>query len=96
MALVVLCHEIVCLKGRLTTFRSRYCGFDLVVVFICITYDCFNMRPFDFDRDCRICSVEILRGSGSADGDGGYIEVRPGGVNKGAFVSGILSRQVRW
>lgn len=39
-------------------------------------------------------SVEILRGSGSADGDGGYIEVRPGGVNKGAFVSGILSRQV--
>ncbi|CAN0070484.1 unnamed protein product, partial [Ectocarpus sp. 8 AP-2014] len=37
-------------------------------------------------------SVEILRGT--SDGDGGYIEVRPGGVNKGAFVSAILSRQV--
>eukprot|EP00752_Nemacystus_decipiens_P007782 g6950.t1 len=40
-------------------------------------------------------SVEILRGTGSSDGgDGGYIEVRPGGVNKGAFVSAVLSRQV--
>ncbi|CAN0068179.1 unnamed protein product, partial [Hapterophycus canaliculatus] len=39
------------------------------------------------------CSVEILRGSGASD-EGGYIEVRPGGVNKGAFVSAILSRQV--
>lgn len=36
--------------------------------------------------------MEILRGT--SDGDGGYIEVRPGGVNKGAFVSAILSRQV--
>lgn len=39
-------------------------------------------------------SVEILRGTGSSDADGGYIEVRPGGVNKGAFVSAVLSRQV--
>eukprot|EP00903_Cladosiphon_okamuranus_P012881 g12029.t1 len=40
-------------------------------------------------------SVEILRGTGSSDGgEGGYIEVRPGGVNKGAFVSAVLSRQV--
>ena len=38
--------------------------------------------------------MEILRSGGSAEGNGGYIEVRPGGVNKGAFVSAILSRQV--
>lgn len=39
--------------------------------------------------------MEILRSSGSAAGNGGYIEVRPGGVNKGAFVSFVLSRQVQ-
>ncbi|CAM9975335.1 unnamed protein product [Pylaiella littoralis] len=39
-------------------------------------------------------SVEILRGTGSSDAEGGYIEVRPGGVNKGAFVSAVMSRQL--
>lgn len=38
-------------------------------------------------------SLEILRGTGGENG-GGYIEVRPRGVNKGAFVQAILSRQV--
>lgn len=57
----------------------------IVVVRACV-HGGFQFRPTN--------SLEILRGTSSGDSTGGYIEVRPGGVNKGAFVSAMLSRQV--
>ncbi len=67
----------------------RACDCVCVCVCVCVCLSWFAVLSF-----VSCLSVEILRGTGSSDAEGGYIEVRPGGVNKGAFVSAVLSRQV--
>ncbi len=44
------------------------------------------LQPFD---------VDVLRGSGWDSSTGGYLEVRPKGVNKGAFVGAMLDRMAQ-
>ncbi len=40
-------------------------------------------------------NVDVLRGSGRDSSAGGYLEVRPKGVNKGAFVGAMLDRMAQ-